>query len=178
MLYWGPLLALAIAVPAMAQDAYVIGVSGALTGPAAGTTAAAAEGFRVYIERLNAAGGINGKQIRLILLDDQAEPSKAAANAKRLLTQDNVQLMVLSSFSSTFAPVSAEAKRADVPLLYMGSVCPKEVFPPADPNQFCTTAYMLGYDVESGARFHQTECEGTCADRICRDGGPAFARGA
>ena len=41
----GAAAALAIAVPAMAQDAYVIGVSGALTGPAAGTTAAPVEAF-------------------------------------------------------------------------------------------------------------------------------------
>ena len=61
--------------------------------------------------------------------------------------------MVLSSFSSTFAPVSAEAKRANVPLLYMGSVCPKEVSPPADPNQFCTTAYILGYDSRAALDF-------------------------
>ena len=145
--------ALAIAVPAMAQDSYVIGVSGALTGPAAGTTAAPVEAFRIYFDKLNAAGGINGKQVKLVILDDGAEPSKAAANAKRLLTQENVQLMVLSSFSSTFAPVSAEAKRADVPLLYMGSVCPKEVSPPADSNQFCTTAYILGYDSRAALDF-------------------------
>ena len=86
--------------------------------------------------------------------------------------------MVLSSFSSTFAPVSAEAKRADVPLLYMGSVCPKEVSPPADPNQFCTTAYMLGYDSRAALDFIKQSAQGTGADRICRDGSAAFARGA
>jgi ABC-type branched-subunit amino acid transport system substrate-binding protein len=149
----GAAVALAIATPAVAQDAYVIGVSGALTGPAAGTTAAPVEAFRVYFDRINAAGGINGKQVKLIILDDGAEPSKAAANAKRLLTQENVQLMILSSFSSTFAPVMAESKRADVPLLFMGSVCPKEVSPPADPNQFCTTAYVLNYDSRAALDF-------------------------
>ena len=146
-------IAAAGVLPVAAQDAYLIGVTGALTGPAAGTTAAAVEGLRIYFDRLNAAGGVNGKQVKLIILDDGAEPSKAAANAKRLLTQENVQLMVLSSLSSTFAPVSAEAKRANVPLLYMGSVCPKDVSPPADPNQFCSTAYILGYDTRAALDF-------------------------
>ena len=59
------------------------------------------------------------------------EPSKAAANAKKLLTQDNVVLMLNASLSSTYAPVVAEAKRAGVPLLFASSVCPKEVYPPA-----------------------------------------------
>ncbi len=57
------LAAAAITVPACAQDAYVIGLTGALTGPPAGTNAPPIEGLRLYVDRLNAAGGINGKKI-------------------------------------------------------------------------------------------------------------------
>jgi ABC-type branched-subunit amino acid transport system substrate-binding protein len=142
----GALAAVAVALPAGAQDAYVVGLTGALTGPPAGTTAPPVEGLRLYVERLNAAGGVNGRKIQLIVQDDQGEPSKAAANAKKLLTQDNVKLLILSSLSSTFAPVVAESKRANVPLIFMGAVCPKEVYPPAEALQFCTTAYAGGYD--------------------------------
>ena len=149
----GALVAAALAWPAAAQDSYVVGVSGALTGPAAGTNAPPIEGLRLYVDRLNASGGVNGKKIQLIVLDDQAEPSKAAANAKRLLTQDNVRLMVLSSLSSTYAPVIAETKRANVPLMLMGAVCPKEVYPPAEALQFCTTAYAGGYDSRATLAF-------------------------
>src|SRR5262249_53595365 len=147
------LAAAALACPAGAQEAYVIGVTGALTGPAAGTNAPPIEGLRLYVDRLNAAGGINGKKIQLTVLDDQGEPSKAAANAKRLLTQDNVSLLVLSSLSSTFAPVIGETKRANVALMLMGAVCPKEVYPPADLLQFCTTAYAGGYDSRATLAF-------------------------
>jgi branched-chain amino acid transport system substrate-binding protein len=147
------LVTAALACPAGAQDAYVIGVSGALTGPSAGTNAPPIEGLRLYVDRLNAAGGINSKKIQLTVLDDQGEPSKAAANAKRLLTQDNVGLLILSSLSSTFAPVIAETKRANVALMLMGAVCPKEVYPPADLLQFCTTAYAGGYDSRATLAF-------------------------
>jgi ABC-type branched-subunit amino acid transport system substrate-binding protein len=149
----GGALAALFASSALAQDAYVIGVSGALTGPAAGTNAPPVEGLRLYVDRLNARGGVNGKKIQLIVLDDQAEPSKAAANAKRLLTQDNVRLLILSSLSSTYAPVIAETKRANVPLMLMGAVCPKEVYPPAEALQFCTTAYAGGYDSRAALAF-------------------------
>ena len=149
----GALAAAAIAVPAYAQDAYVIGVTGALTGPPAGTNAPPIEGLRLYVDRLNAGGGVNGKKIRLIVLDDGAEPSKAAANAKRLITQDNVGLLILASLSSTYAPVIAETKRANVPLMFMGAVCPKEVYPPAETLQFCTTAYAGGYDSRATLAF-------------------------
>ncbi len=149
----GVLAAAAIALPAGAQDSYVVGVTGALTGPPAGTNAPPIEGLRLYVDRLNAAGGINGKKIQLTVLDDQGEPSKAAANAKRLLTQDNVSLLILSSLSSTFAPVIGETKRANVPLMLMGAVCPKEVYPPAEALQFCTTAYAGGYDSRATLAF-------------------------
>jgi len=151
--FMGALASAAIALPAFAQDAYVVGVSAALTGPSASTNAPPIEGLRLYVDRLNAAGGVNGKKIQLILQDDQGEPSKAAANAKKLLTQDNVKLLILSSLSSTFAPVVAETKRSNVPLMFMGAVCPKEVYPPADALQFCTTAYAGGYDSRATLAF-------------------------
>ena len=103
--------------PALAQDAYVVGITAALTGPPASTYAPAVDALRIYIDRVNAAGGINGKKVNLIIQDDSAEPSKAAANAKKLLTQDNVVLLLDASLSSTYAPVVAEAKGAGVPLV-------------------------------------------------------------
>ncbi|HEX5998027.1 MAG TPA: ABC transporter substrate-binding protein [Hyphomicrobiaceae bacterium] len=57
-----------------------------------------AEALRVYIERVNAAGGIAGKKINLILQDDSAAPGKAPANAKKLISQDNV---ICSSMPAT-----------------------------------------------------------------------------
>ena len=36
--------------------------------------------MKAYLDTLNGKGGINGKQVKLVILDDQAEPSKAAAN--------------------------------------------------------------------------------------------------
>jgi branched-chain amino acid transport system substrate-binding protein len=150
------LLALAAALgaaPAPAQDAYVVGLTGAMTGPAAATYAAAIEGLRLYVDELNARGGVNGKPVRLILNDDQGEPSRAAANAKKLLLQDNVVLLVHSSLSSTYQPVIGEVKRARVPLLFSGSICPKEVYPPADELQFCSTAFGSIYETHMALRY-------------------------
>src|SRR5215472_5041644 len=139
--------------PASGQDAYTIGLTGALTGPPASTYAPAVEALRVYLERVNAAGGINGKKVNLILQDDSAEPGKATANAKKLIAQDNVILLMNASLSSTYAPVVAEAKRAGVPVLFASSVCPKDVYPPADPLEFCTTAFAANYDSRAALAF-------------------------
>ena len=147
--------AVAVLMPwsASAQETYTIGLTGALTGPPASTYAPAVEALRVYLERVNAAGGIHGKKVNLILQDDSAEPGKATANAKKLIAQDNVILLMNASLSSTYAPVVAEAKRAGVPVLFASSVCPKDVYPPAEAMQFCTTAFAANYDSRATLAF-------------------------
>jgi ABC-type branched-subunit amino acid transport system substrate-binding protein len=138
---------------AQAQDAYVIGVSAAMTGPVAANYAPVVEAMKAYLEHVNGRGGINGKQVRVIVLDDQAQPSRAATNAKQLLAQDKVVLLLNASLSSTYAPMIAESKRANVPLYYAGAVCPKETYPPADALQFCSTAFGANLDSQAALAF-------------------------
>ena len=109
-----------------------------MTGPAAATQAPVIEMLRIYVDRLNAKGGINGHRIKLLIEDDQAEPSKAAANAIKLVRQENAVLLINSSLSSTYGPVIAESKRASVPLWFAGAVCPKEAHPPQPAIRCCS----------------------------------------
>ena len=141
--------------PVFAQDAYLDGVSAAMTGPGAATYAPVVDAMKAYIDHVNANGGVNGRQIRLIVQDDGAEPSKAAANAKKLLAQDNVVLLINTSLSSTYAPMVSESKRANVPLYFGGSVCPKDTYPPADPLQFCSSAFGANLDSQGALGFVQ-----------------------
>ena len=141
--------------PVFAQDAYLVGVSAAMTGPGAATYAPVVDAIKAYIDHVNEKGGVNGRQIRLIVQDDGAEPSKAAANAKKLLAQDNVVLLINTSLSSTYAPMVSESKRANVPLYFGGSVCPKDTYPPADPLQFCSSAFGANLDSQGALGFVQ-----------------------
>jgi branched-chain amino acid transport system substrate-binding protein len=150
---------LAAAWPAAAQDAYVVGVSAAMTGPAAGIYAPVVDAMKAYLDHVNARGGVNGKPVRLIVQDDGAEPSKAAANAKKLLAQDKVVMLINTSLSSTYAPMVAEAKRAEVPLYFGGSVCPKETYPPADPLQFCSSAFGATLDSQGSLAFIKAQAK-------------------
>src|SRR5262245_11606950 len=79
---------LAAAPQAGAQD-LVVGVSALMTGQSAGTYAPVVEAMRLYFDGVNKAGGINGRQVRLLISDNQADASKAAADAKKFLLQDN-----------------------------------------------------------------------------------------
>jgi branched-chain amino acid transport system substrate-binding protein len=148
-----------VAAPAAAQEAYVVGVSAAMTGPGAGIYAPVVDAMRAYLDHVNSRGGVNGRQVRLIVQDDGAEPSKAAANAKKLLSQDKVVLLINTSLSSTYAPMVAEAKRAEVPLYFGGSVCPKETYPPADPLQFCSSAFGANLDSQGSLAFIKAQAK-------------------
>ena len=105
------------AVPSPAQDALVVGVTAAMTGPLASAYGPVGDGMRVYIDKLNAAGGVNGKPVRLVIRDDQSDATKGAANVKRLIEEDNVQLLVNDSASTTYQPTMAEVRRSETPVL-------------------------------------------------------------
>jgi len=142
----------ALAAPAFAEDAYLVGMTAALTGPASGSYAPALTALNLYVDRVNKAGGINGHPIKLVVEDDQGEASRAAANVKKLLTENNLVLLVNGSLSSTYLPTMAEARRAGMPLLFAG-ICPKEVYPPADKLMFCPTQFGAQYDTRAAFDF-------------------------
>ena len=135
------------AAPGLAKKPYVVGVSINITGPASGMSAPTKDAMDIYFKALNARGGINGHPVKLIFQDNAARPSRAAAHAKRFVTQDKVVLMVNASLSSTFAPMIQVARRYKVPLFYAGAVCPTAVYPSKPAKyQFCSTWFGEIYD--------------------------------
>ena len=151
---------LALAVPVQAQDAYVVGVSGALTGPSAGTNAPPIEGLRLYVDRLNSTGGVNGKKIQLVVLDEFGRAVEG--RRQRQAAVDPGQRAAARSVEPVFdlraGDCRDEARQcaADVD----GRGVPKEVYPPADPLLFCTTAYAGGYDSRAALDFIKDNAKG------------------
>jgi branched-chain amino acid transport system substrate-binding protein len=80
-------LAPALAAPALAQtDPIRIGYLPALTGPSSSTGVGINRGTELAVAEINAAGGINGRKIELVVRDTQSDPTKAV-NAVAELTQ-------------------------------------------------------------------------------------------
>jgi branched-chain amino acid transport system substrate-binding protein len=132
---------------AFSAGAYVVGCSAAVTGRAAGSYAPVKEALDTYFKAVNDAGGINGHPVKIIFMDNAGQPTKAAADAKKLVTQDNVLLLINTSLSSTYAPMIQVAKRHKTPFFFAGGVCPEQVYPPKpDAGMFCSTAYAAKYD--------------------------------
>jgi ABC-type branched-subunit amino acid transport system substrate-binding protein len=88
------LCALAMALPASAQ--IVIGQSAAFTGPVAAGVQETTAGAKLYFDAVNAAGGINGKTIELVSLDDKFDPKLAGENARKLIVENRVIALFLS----------------------------------------------------------------------------------
>jgi ABC-type branched-subunit amino acid transport system substrate-binding protein len=88
------LLLAAVAAPALSADAgrIVIGASAPLTGAAAESGTALAQGLRLGFAQVNAAGGIAGRAIELIVRDDAGDAARAAANTRALMQQGALAL--------------------------------------------------------------------------------------
>ena len=65
----------------------VVGQSTALTGPGSALASAFHDGAKLYFDRLNAAGGVNGRKVELVTLDDRGNAKLTADNTKKLLDQ-------------------------------------------------------------------------------------------
>ncbi|TAK80164.1 MAG: ABC transporter substrate-binding protein [Betaproteobacteria bacterium] len=141
----------------LAADSYVLGLTGDLTGRDAANSGAVADGIRIYFERVNRTGGINGHKVEVLVRDNQSEPSRAATDAQTFVNNEDLLLMITASLSSTYAPTISESKRKGVPVLFAGGVCPREVFPPKpDPLLFCTSGYAAETDVKFAVDYIQS----------------------
>ncbi|RJQ61362.1 MAG: leucine-, isoleucine-, valine-, threonine-, and alanine-binding protein [Desulfobacteraceae bacterium] len=68
----------------------VLGMSNALSGPASALGQGIKKGAMAYFDKVNGAGGIHGRRIKVISYDDQYEPKIAVANTEKLIDQDRV----------------------------------------------------------------------------------------
>lgn len=89
------LLALAV-LPLAAQADILIGQTAGFSGPVAASVTETTDGAKLYLDSINAAGGINGHAVKLVSLDDKFDPPTAAANAQKLITTDNVLALFLT----------------------------------------------------------------------------------
>jgi branched-chain amino acid transport system substrate-binding protein len=67
------------------------------------------------LEAVNATGGINGKKVEVILLDDECKPDKGVANVNRFIHQNKVHLIMGSTCSSVSMPMVDITAKEEVP---------------------------------------------------------------
>ncbi|HEU5296507.1 MAG TPA: ABC transporter substrate-binding protein [Burkholderiaceae bacterium] len=74
----------------------VIGQTAGFTGVSEASVKEITDGAKLYLDAINAKGGVGGQKIQLVSLDDKFDPKLAAENAKQLITLRNVVALFLT----------------------------------------------------------------------------------
>ncbi|MBI5275858.1 MAG: ABC transporter substrate-binding protein [Burkholderiales bacterium] len=104
---------------ALAQQAEPIRIGAFLsvTGPAAFLGDPELKTLELYVDRINAEGGVLGRKVQLIAYDDSGDAEKARTFAKRLIEQDKVDVIVGGSTTGTTMAAVPLAEQAATPFV-------------------------------------------------------------
>lgn len=137
------------------EPVILFGQSAALDGP----TRELGEGMRLGLEaafaEINAAGGIHGRRLGLISLDDGYEPEAAIVNTRRLIEEEQVFALIGPVGTPTSAAAQPIATEAGVP--YIGAFTGAEFLRDAEalPNVINVRASYFQETEEMAARLNQ-----------------------
>lgn len=101
-----------------------VGVYGALTGDQAAFGTSTVNGVKLAAEEINAAGGILGRKIRLVVEDDQGRAEEAASVVTKLVTSDNVLGLIGENSSNQSLAAAPIAQANGVPMISPSSTNP------------------------------------------------------
>jgi branched-chain amino acid transport system substrate-binding protein len=111
------LAAAGIGTPSVAQEPVRIGAFLSVTGPAAFLGDPELKTLELYVDKLNAQGGVLGRKLQLVAYDDGGDAEKARTFAKRLIEQDKVDIIVGGSTTGTTMSAVPLTEQAGVPFI-------------------------------------------------------------
>lgn len=107
-----------LASPALAfKDAYKVGAVFSVTGRTSFLGDPEKKTAEMLAEKINNAGGINGKKLELIIYDTEGDATKANLAVRKLITQDKVCAVIGPSLSGTSMAVVPLAEKYKTPLV-------------------------------------------------------------
>jgi branched-chain amino acid transport system substrate-binding protein len=109
--------ALALAGAAQAQEPIRIGAFLSVTGPAAFLGDPEQKTLELYVEKINAAGGVLGRKLQLYSYDSAGDAEKARGYVKRLIEQDKVDVLVGGSTTGETMAAVPLAEAGNVPFI-------------------------------------------------------------
>ncbi len=116
-------LTLGVAGQTVAAEPIKVGTFLAVTGPASFLGDPELKTLQMYIENINAKGGIDGRQVELVHYDTGGNAKEAVNFAKRLIQKDQVDVIVGGSTSGSSLSVMPLVDKAGIPFISLaGSV--------------------------------------------------------
>jgi len=133
--------------PAMAQDTIKIGAPFSVTGNQSSIDGPALNGAKLKAEEINAAGGVLGKKIELVIYDTKTDPTVIASSASQLINQDKVVAGLGLDDSDAVLALGPIFQTAGVPFVTPGATSPKL------PDQVGSTMFLgcFGDNVRAAA---------------------------
>jgi len=114
---WIALAAAFAAGAAAAQQPIKIGVTQPLTGAFAASGNYVTEGAKIAADQINAAGGVLGRKIELVIEDNKSNPTEAVATAEKLIGKDKVPVMMGAWSSTLTLAIMPKLMEYEVPML-------------------------------------------------------------
>lgn len=110
------LLCCAVACGA-AQAQILIGQTAGFTGPVAPGVKETTDGAKLYLDAVNAKGGVHGQPIELISMDDKFDPKLAVENARQLIEKRQVIALFLNRGTPHTEAINPLLEQFGVPLV-------------------------------------------------------------
>jgi len=116
---------------AVSAEPYRIGAVLSLSGTFAGLGEPEKNTIEMEVERINDAGGVNGRPIEVVILDDATDAETAVAVTTRLIEQENVIALIGATGTGGTMAMRQEVDRAGIPQVSVagGSVITKDFHP-------------------------------------------------
>ena len=127
-------IVLGLAAPAFAD--IKVGATLSETGPASFLGDPEAKTLKMLVEEINAAGGVNGEKIDLIVYDDGGDPNKARTFATRLVEDDEVVAVIGGTTTGTSMAIIPVFEDAEIPFISLAGAI--EIIDPVRPFTFKT----------------------------------------
>jgi branched-chain amino acid transport system substrate-binding protein len=101
----------AMVAPAQAQETIRVGIALSQTGNLADSSTHYWHGVELWRDRVNASGGLLGKQVEFVIYDDRSDAATSARLYERLITSDKVDLLISTVGSAQAATATAVAEK-------------------------------------------------------------------
>ncbi len=105
---------------AQAAEPIKIGTILAVTGPASFLGDPELKTLQLYVEKINAEGGVLGRPLELVHYDTAGNPNQAVTFMRRLIDQDEVDAIVGGSTTGTTMAAIPLVERAEIPFISLG----------------------------------------------------------
>ncbi len=127
------------AVPAWGAEPIKIGFLYLMSGRLATAGTTSKQGAEIAIGEINAAGGINGRKVEAIYLDDKGDPTVALQEVDRLVKQERVSAVMGVISSQVALAISPVLNQLKVPFLVTSAQTPQITGPRCNPYTFRIT---------------------------------------